>query len=636
MKKDLNIENGKMTNKLLTNKALLYIILVVAALLRFYNYFDIPFTHDEFSALFRTQFSSFSELIEKGVKVDGHPAGVQVFLYYWVQVFGMSEWIVKLPFTLMGLGSIWFAYLIGKKWYNEQTGLLVATFLAVAQFTVSYSVIARPYISGLFFSLGMFYFWSQIILTRNTTKSKHLVLFVLFASLSAYNHHFSMLFAVIAGLMGLFMVNAKNRLRYILSGIVIIILYLPHLSVLLSQLEIGGVGGWLGKPTASFFWNFHFYLFHYSLPYFLVFLCVIILGIILQKGISFSVKRFVLFASLSLLPFFIGYYYSIHVNPVLQFSVLIFSFVYLFFFMFGLISKVKQSIAHIFVFVLTTVGIITLVNNREYFKLLHNSIYERVIEDVKSIDSNRKDVGFVLNSNTRITSYYLNKEPLDYSIVRIDTVSKLNRSVQILDSLKNAFPSLYYGATASKSPHLLGFITSYYPYFEFKNDYFKGNTYLFSQNSGSPIADTIESKYIKENEPFHLKNTSEWGPAILVNLEETQFSKNDYFDVAVNVKALDTIRDIKLVASIKSGTKTIYWNETNFNRFYAGNDTAQRFVLHNVLKLSDINLNHDSLKLHTYLWNKTKGSYLLNNFTVRRIQGNPIVYGEQGKFYYNK
>jgi hypothetical protein len=622
-----------MIKRLFSNKILLYFIFAVAVVLRFYNYFNIPFTHDEFSALFRTDFDSFRELIEKGVKVDGHPAGIQVFLYYWVQLFGMHEWIVKLPFTLMGIAAIWFAFLIGKKWYNVQAGLLIASFLAVSQFTVSYSVIARPYISGFFFTLAMFYYWSQIILARNTTKSKYLVLFVLFASLSAYNHHFSMLFAVITGLLGLFMVNAKNRLRYILSGAVVIILYLPHLPVLLSQLEIGGVGGWLGKPTASFFWNFHFYLFHYSMPFFLVFICVIILGIILQKSISFSVRRFVLFTSLSLLPFFIGYYYSIYVNAVLQYSVLIFSFVYLFFFIFGLISKVKQSIAHIFVFIITTVGIITLVYNREHYKLLHNSIYERVIEDAKSIDRNRNEVCFVLNSNTRITSYYLNKEPLDFKTIRIDKVVNLSKSVKILDSLKNRFSSLYYGATASKSPHLMGFITSYYPYFEFKNDYFKGNTYLFSQNSGSPIADTIESKFLKENEQFRLKNSSEWGPAILVNLEETQYSKNDYFDVVVNVTALDTIRDIKLVASIKSGAKTIYWNETNFKRFYAINDTAQRFVLHNVLKLSDINLNYDSLKLHTYLWNKTKGSYKLNSFTVRRIHGNPIVYGEQGTFY---
>ncbi len=40
------------------------------------------------------------ELIEGGVKVDGHPAGIHVFLYYWTKLFGTNEWIVKLPFIV--------------------------------------------------------------------------------------------------------------------------------------------------------------------------------------------------------------------------------------------------------------------------------------------------------------------------------------------------------------------------------------------------------------------------------------------------------------------------------------------------------------------------------------------------------
>ncbi len=50
------------------NELTLILILIVRALLRFYNYNDIPFTHDEFSALFRLNFNGFNELIEKGVK----------------------------------------------------------------------------------------------------------------------------------------------------------------------------------------------------------------------------------------------------------------------------------------------------------------------------------------------------------------------------------------------------------------------------------------------------------------------------------------------------------------------------------------------------------------------------------------
>ena len=107
-----------------TNKITLAIILLTATILRFIKYPEIPFTHDEFSAIFRLDFGSFSEMIDKGVRIDGHPAGIQVFLWCWTKLFGLNEWVVKLPFTIMGILSVFLIYIIGKKWYNLTTGLI--------------------------------------------------------------------------------------------------------------------------------------------------------------------------------------------------------------------------------------------------------------------------------------------------------------------------------------------------------------------------------------------------------------------------------------------------------------------------------------------------------------------------------
>ena len=48
--KYLNINNG-----------LLFLIVVVGSFLRFYNYSELPYSFDEFSALFRTRFDNFRE-----------------------------------------------------------------------------------------------------------------------------------------------------------------------------------------------------------------------------------------------------------------------------------------------------------------------------------------------------------------------------------------------------------------------------------------------------------------------------------------------------------------------------------------------------------------------------------------------
>lgn len=64
------------------NYTLLFFIFIVAFTLRFYNFTAIPFTHDELSALFRTQFDNFQDLINDGIKFDGHPSGVQLFFIF--------------------------------------------------------------------------------------------------------------------------------------------------------------------------------------------------------------------------------------------------------------------------------------------------------------------------------------------------------------------------------------------------------------------------------------------------------------------------------------------------------------------------------------------------------------------------
>ena len=59
---------------------LLVVILIFATLFRTYQLFDIPLMNDELSALHRLQFQHLSELINKGIIPDGHPAFTQIFL----------------------------------------------------------------------------------------------------------------------------------------------------------------------------------------------------------------------------------------------------------------------------------------------------------------------------------------------------------------------------------------------------------------------------------------------------------------------------------------------------------------------------------------------------------------------------
>ena len=238
---------------------ILFFILILAAILRFNNYSSFSLFNDELSVLNRLRFDSLRELIIGGIWVEGHPAGVQIFLFYWIKLFGISEASIRLPFVISGIIAIFFAYLTASKWFNKTTGLFVALSLSFLQFPIIYSQLARPYGSGLMLSLILTYFWTIILFEDKKRTLLKNVLIVLGFSLSIaanlYNHYFSAFLTGIIGITGLFFVKRFNYKKYIFGGLAGLVLFLPHIPITLNHIKIGGVGEWLGKPEPDWLFN---------------------------------------------------------------------------------------------------------------------------------------------------------------------------------------------------------------------------------------------------------------------------------------------------------------------------------------------------------------------------------------------
>jgi len=63
-------------------------LLVLAFLIRICCYSSFSYSNDELSAIYRATYDTFGELVSKGFFVDGHPGGIQVWLFYWMKLFG--------------------------------------------------------------------------------------------------------------------------------------------------------------------------------------------------------------------------------------------------------------------------------------------------------------------------------------------------------------------------------------------------------------------------------------------------------------------------------------------------------------------------------------------------------------------
>ena len=322
----------------------LAIILLIGAVFRFYHLGYTSLSNDELSALVRTRFTSFSELIEKGVAVDGHPAFVQVLLYYWTKIFGDGVFAIRFPFAVAGIFSILFLYLLGKKWFSKATGLFAAAAFSTLEFPLLYSQTARPYIFSVLFVLMAAYFWTKVlfenVIDRNRKNKTHLlVAYILSMSACMYTHYFSFLMAAVIGITGLLFMTKENRKEYILSGAVILVLFLPHLSIFFTQLNIGGVGLWLGKPDENFLRNFISYSLNDSDLLFYLFFGICVASFIYFRK-TLVITRYHWFSiGWFLVLFFIGYYYSVLRNPVLQTSTLLPGFPFLLLFVFSFIPE---------------------------------------------------------------------------------------------------------------------------------------------------------------------------------------------------------------------------------------------------------------------------------------------------------
>jgi hypothetical protein len=389
---------------------LLMLILASGLIIRLWGLDQMPFQHDEFSAISRLAYDSLYSLMREGVALrDSHPAGVQVFLYYWTKITGINHFWLRLPFVLLGTISIWLIFRAGSRLFGETAALYPAAAAAVMQYFVYYSQMARPYIPGVFFNLLAF----NLILTiaqNNNTKFgfRHIGLAVSLA-LAAWVHHFSAFQAGLIYLAGVFLVNPEQRKQFIYVAILALLLYLPSLNITLIQLRAGGIGGWLGKPEASFLLHFLAYTANYSL----IFAAALFAHLVLCKfNSALPLARIrLMLLSLFLIPLGLGWLYSIARVPVLQFSTLIFGFPFLLIALFSFARSASQSIATAGVLLILITGAGSLFYGRQHLHMMQQQAFKHApaLAESDAMQFGEKYTLFAVSSNPAMFEYYMPK-----------------------------------------------------------------------------------------------------------------------------------------------------------------------------------------------------------------------------------
>jgi hypothetical protein len=621
-------------------KPLLLIILAVAAFMRFYHLGEISLSNDELSAMFRANHHSFSELIDKGVLIDYHPAGVQVFVYYWLRLFGNGVFVYRLPFVLLSLASIYLIYKIGKQWFGTAIGLWTASLFAVLEYPLLYSMLARMYSPGLFFSLLAVLYWTAWVRASQDKRPPPLRtqagLFISIA-LGVHTHYFTVAFLFSMVVLGLFFICRKELIRYVLVCGAASLTFLLEWRIFLAQMKTGDLGGWLGKPEPTFINDFLFNFINDSILLLSVFGALWLFGL-LYGFRSIRLTRFH-FAGVSwfFFTFLLAYLYSIYRHPAIQFSTLLFCMPFFVMAVIGLVPS-KEISGRMTVFVamlLLSAGAYSTVVERRYYTQPPFGVFKDVAADIAtwSKQTGKQNIAALVNVITPdYINYYMNRSPVLPSFMRykVETPDELAEFREYIDALAKTTPFYAYAWTNNLHPYeILSILRSRYPGVKAYHSYYNAESWLFCRDyihqDTSLISQwNIDFEDLAYGEIIQTDTNSVSGKHLALFKEHMEYSPGLDQDVHVDARkfyvfsgsvwyrSADVSGNQALVFEVLKNGKSLDWYSVPLKSYNLHPGKWQQAFLARPLPVSE-----GVLKLKAYVWNPDHKVFAVDNLVAK-------------------
>ncbi len=623
-------------------------ILVLASclILRLLPLFDYQFTLDEWSGLDRTRFNSFSELIEKGVKIDAHPAFVQVLIYYLTKCFGFTTWIIKLPFLLFSFGAIIYAYAFGLRNFSKHTGVFASVMFSYSLLFVFYAPIARMYISGVFFSMALLFHFFEIFFLKNT-KPLHYFFLGLFALLSALNQHINALFAFSICASALLFLDKKNRKPYLITCLIVVLLYLPHLSVTLYQLGIGGIGfeqgGWLPKPQFSAVLDFLQVLLGTGKSYlvfiFFIVICFFANRQLIPMNLNLNKKRFYL-TGLFILNYLIIYFYSVYRAPVFQYSVMLFSSVAMVVAVASLLDFKNKFFFYFTLQFICAVLIFKTYYRKDYLHQSVKNIFEYQFEKTAEYKKKYADKAvypIYFDADTLMREIFFKKYnySFDCKMTKDSVTQSLKHFSHFVANLKSDILIL-----ASSNPIHQAISQGYFP-FMIENTETQGlNLKVYSKQFSNSASDDMVLNYSNFNIPgsykydkptniiYNKKNFTlfvdsfnEYPFSAKAPLADVSKNEGEVILVKAKLKLHQTnLSGVQLCISLNDIKKdsSYFFTATKSNDFVLDEDSC--LTLYSMAYLgTDYKKIRENARVTAFIWNTHKEKFTLTQFEIKTI-----------------
>ena len=628
----------------------LFLFLILALILRFWGFPSIPYTHDEISALVRVDFPTLGDAISKGVwNIDTHPPGTHAFLWVWTQLFGFGDGAVKAPFIVMSVLALFLLYRFAHAWAGGSVALIVTALLATMQYTVMYGQIARPYAMGFFTTALMA---DQLTRYIGTGKRVHLILFALAAVLSAYTHHFALLLAAFMAITGFFLLDRPTRKGYLIACGFAVLAYLPNLPLFFAQLGWKGLDEWLTAPAPDWTAKYLWWIGHCSVLFSAV-LALLLLSAaalrIMRRDVSMPLWAITLIWGL--LPMVIGYVYSVLRSPVLQYSVVLFSFPYLLIGVLAGLRHVKPMHGIAIAALCCFVSVFTLVSDRKHYDVFYKSKYEDIVQGTR--EAERTGALAVVDMPPEVITFYRKLWCITPS--HAPFVNLRDRPTAMLDSLLHGTSAhaVFYGQTTQAEPENVAKVQARFPFLIERHDRYEGQTFIFAARPDEGALDDLGTALVKTPEalqaegwdvdakvPLAIDTTvtsygglapkrwdftgHEYGAVYDGPVYQLAKGPNDVIEVRADFTSVDPTSDMSLVVELKEGDITRFYRAA---QMVDALRTGGNIALIAAVKLADIPGHGEGLRLRTYLYNPARRKAMISSLGVHVREGDPVLYG---------
>jgi 4-amino-4-deoxy-L-arabinose transferase-like glycosyltransferase len=220
-----------------------------------------PISHDEPFTIYHAQFD-FLNIIHY-LKNYNNPPLFELVLHFWIKVFGISPFAVRLLPMIFSSLSVIYIYKIGMLLYNQRIALVSSLLFTCSSFQIYYAHDCRVYSLFLLLTLLSFFFFFKLIKDQTLT-TVHLVCFILTNTLLVYAHYFGFIVWLLQiGITLVWFLKSKQVFKTALISFTIsLLLYAPQLILVISHfLDSAKNGTWLKSPNGmesiyNMFWSF--------------------------------------------------------------------------------------------------------------------------------------------------------------------------------------------------------------------------------------------------------------------------------------------------------------------------------------------------------------------------------------------